>query len=137
MNTVDIEELLIDDIITCTLYGTGSINAFNNATILGFVSGKNLAFPSIAATEHANRYSSIPNNNTIPNNYRNYNYILLKTNDGNKYEIGLPWINKTSLTRSTRKTLTLVIRDFNPELENNLLLALDKLGLSNRTLTYL
>lgn len=132
-----IKALKLNDIISCSLYGVGTINTIVNGLIVSMTTGLGLNNPIAAAAEHANLYASIPVDleNPIPNDYTLYNYLVVKLPDATVIEVGIPWLNPITLTRLQRKTATVVLRDFDPDQLQTLQDTLNINGFVNRTIT--
>jgi hypothetical protein len=121
---IKIADLIIDDIVSFNTYGTGTTNNVAGGKLIGISGGSNLRNPQLAATNHANIYSSLPPLGNTPNNYTKYNYLVIKLTDGTIVEIGIPWIIEITLTRVARGTATIVITDFNSTDHKQLLIDL-------------
>ncbi len=132
---VSINELVIKDVISFSCYGINIINNVVDGTLIGFTDGSNLRDPSSAAINHSNIYASLPTIPThTPNNYTKYSYLVIRLANATIVEIGIPWINTTTLSRLIRQSVTLVINDFNGNTQA-LIDNLNELGYLNFTIT--
>ena len=134
---ITFNKILTDDIVSFTTYGNNIIPNVVNAQVLAIESGSGLVNPSLAATNAANMFPTIPliSGATISSDYTSYTYLRLKLQDGTQVEIAEPWINEISLTRLQRQTATLVISDFDITQSAFLLNRLATLGFTNVQLT--
>jgi hypothetical protein len=109
-----VENIKINDIVSFYCYGVGIVNGVVDGRVVSISSGLGLQNPVEAAVNHANIYSSLPTvpYNPIPDDYTKYNYFLIKLSNNELIEIGIPWINPTSLTRLLRGKIIVSINDF-------------------------
>lgn len=131
---VSVDKILLGDVISFNLYGSNIINNVSNGKVIGIVDGTSLRNPQQAAANHANIYSSIPENPyaVVPNDFTQYNYLVVKLVDNTIAEYGIPWITPT-ITRLQRKTATVLIHDFDPSQLTSLVNLLNAHGYLNLT----
>jgi hypothetical protein len=117
------DQILSNDVISFTTYGSSIIPNVVNAKVLAIESGDGLVNPTQAAVNAANIYPAIPNapGAILSRDYLSYRYFRLRLADGSQVEIAEPWINPVSLSRMVRSTATVVIHDFDPTQQQNLL----------------
>lgn len=121
--TVTLNQVQSGDVISFTTYGSSIIPNVVNAKVLAVESGDGLINPTQAAVNAANIYPAIPNppGIVLSRDYTSYRYLRLKLADGSQVEIAEPWINPVSLSRMVRSVATVVIHDFDPTQQQNLL----------------
>ena len=129
---VAISDLKIQDIITFITYGTNTVPNVVNGKVLAFESGQYLRNPNQAAINHANIFASLPVSAPIvPNDYTKYDYILIELVDSAIVEIGIPWINPSSVTRLVRSTATIIISDYDSTQSTDIINYLNFKGFTN------
>lgn len=134
MHNVKIKDLEIGDVINMTLYGNGDIRNVVNGKLLSIVSGQLLREPVNASLNHANIFPLIPTNLNIIDNFRSYNYLIVELNN-DLYEIGIPWVQLSSLQRNIRGQAIVKISDFDHTRLTDLVNVLNRGGFSNNTIT--
>lgn len=67
--------------------------------VVGEFMGKAHPFTAQASTQHANVYPSLPVDvkATTPNDYREYMWITLVSENGGTFQIGKPWIVESTI----------------------------------------
>lgn len=104
MNTTDLKP---DDQVEATLYGPiGSGQQTVIGTVIGTYTADGLRDPSLASANHTAIQPFLPN---AIGTYQQYQYVLIRNLSGTLIEIGLPWINPSTLVIGKNKTLTLTI----------------------------
>jgi len=134
---VEISKLNIGDTVTFNCYGLNDVPNVVNGILQGISSGNNLKYPSLAAVNHANIYSSLPSQNVmpVPNDYTKYNYLVIRMPDNSILEFGIPWIQPNSVSRLLMQTATVVIKNFDSSLVNSLSNLLMSNGYSDITIS--
>lgn len=111
--SVSLNNVIIKDVISFSVYGANTLNNVVNATVLGIFSGDSLSDPLTAAVNTQNIFPSIPTNSTSPvtNDYRSYTYFKLRLSDNSVVEYAKEWIIPVTLTRLVRGTANVIISD--------------------------
>lgn len=110
---VTIPDLVIKDTISFSCYGIGIINNVVNGTLIGISDGANLRDPTTAAINHSNIYAALPIVPApTPNDFTKYNYLVIKLTNNSIIEIGIPWVNISTLVRLTRQSVSVLVNDF-------------------------
>lgn len=133
-NPVELSALQIGDVISFHLYGTTTVPNVTNGVLLGTIGGGILSGPELAAATHANIFGSLPEPKP-PNDYTKYTYLIIRTSDDTRYEIGIPWIITESLTRHERAVCTIILRDFDTSKKDLLLRLLETHGFPTPEIT--
>ena len=105
-------EIIINDQVSFATYGVGTVNNVSNGIVLGICSGAMVQNKTAAMANHAIMYPNLPTSTPVPNDYKKYNYWQIQLIDSTLVEIGIPWVNPLTLTRTSRKTCTTVLPDF-------------------------
>lgn len=95
----------------------------SDATVVGVVTFEGLINKGLAVTNHLNIYASIPSGLQVPNDATKYQYAVISA-VGQTYEIGIPWINSTTLFRKNAAILTVIIEDFDPTQRDSIVAAI-------------
>lgn len=95
-------------------YAPALLGTFENVRVEGIVSHSDVRKYIDPATMHANVYSSLPENST-PNDYTKYYYLVVKQSNGTFTAIGLPWIDATSIVLKDRNTAYITVDDIGPD----------------------
>ena len=91
---------------------------FTNVKVIGITTYEGASGEMSAAQQHALVYATLPEGTT--NDYRLYNYALIKTQSGKITAIGLPWVKDDSIQVIGSTDLVVTIRNKTPEDITNL-----------------
>lgn len=103
-------------------YAPSILGTYKNVRVEGIVNHTASRYYIDPAAMHANVYSTLPEG-TI-NDYRQYNYLMVKTTSNNIYALGLPWIDGDSVVRKSFQKAYVTIEDVGPEDVEKIRLAL-------------
>lgn len=133
---IDPNLMKIGDKVSCVIYG-GTLPNIVTSTVVGFSRGDSLRDPVTAANSHVNIYPALPVGHDIEDDYRSYEYVVLRKPDTSIIEIGIPWIRPETLERLERKTVRVEISDFDENRLNELKEVLIIKGFIPNTTTFL
>lgn len=97
---------LVGKVISFSLYAPSVLgNGYTNVKVVGAVSADIAKTYADIITQHTQVYSSLPPGTV--DNYKSYEYLLIKNANDNIVPIGFPWIQGTpTLSASTITTFT-------------------------------
>lgn len=110
-----------------TTYAPALLGTFRNVRVEGIVDHRTAGQYIDPAAYHANVYGTLPENST-PNDYRRYYYLILLLPNGTRTALGLPWVDGNTVTLKQRNKITIHIEDVGPDDIEELRLALSANG---------
>ena len=88
--------------------------AIVESEVLSFITAELLLAPDAARLAHIDLYNVTGSTTELEANtdYRLYEYVTVKDAGGTVYEIGVPWINESTIVKEAGSTLVIEISDF-------------------------
>lgn len=106
-----IDQSVIGKVISFQLYPAALItDSFSDVKVIGLTNYEAASAYISPAQLHATVYPTLPTNKNIPNDYRLYEYVLLRKADGKLTALGVPWIKEETITVSSTVELQVIIR---------------------------
>ena len=128
----DISNLSAGQMVSFSLTTNLISSVYNNVTILGIVGYDMAMLTEDVNAIHRNIYSSLPDN--TPSSAKDYNYLIVRLQDGTKKAVGAPWIsNDIKVVSSVVYTVT--IRDGSADSTDLIRKALQSRGFTDITIT--
>lgn len=104
-----INNTMIGKVIGFQVYPSAILtDDFSDVKLIGFVNYEGVASWISPAVLHATVYPTLPEG--VPNDYRAYEYVLLRKQDNTVAALGLPWIKEDTVTVSDSVELIVTIR---------------------------
>lgn len=104
------EQFKLGSVYDFVTYAPSVLGTFRNVRVEGIVDHRTAFQYGDVAALHANVFGSIPEN-TAPNDFRQYYYLVVLQPNGTRLAIGLPWIDANSIELKTRNRIRVVIED--------------------------
>lgn len=82
---------------------------FSDVKLIGIVTHEGVSSWISPSMMHANVYPTLPEG--TPNDYRAYEYVIIRKQDGSVTALGLPWIKEDTVTVADSVELIVTIRD--------------------------
>lgn len=112
------------DLVT---YAPALLGTFRNVRVEGIVDHRTASQYIDPASYHANVFGALPEN-SAPDDYRRYYYLLILQPNGTRTALGLPWIDGTTVELKERNTITIRVDDVGPDDIEKLKMALSANG---------
>lgn len=116
-----------------TTFAPALLGTFRNVRVEGIVDHRTASQYIDPAAYHANVYGTLPEN-SAPNDYRRYYYLIVLLPNGTRTALGLPWIDGASIELKERNKITVSISDVGPDDIERIKLALSSNGYSAVTI---
>lgn len=102
--------------------------------VLGVISSAAVPTTANASTNHTNQWPSIPDDvkDKVEDDYRSYDYLILKLEDESIMYLGLAWIDSASVSEITVRSAVVNLTNFN---DANGKAVTEKLRLAGYTVT--
>lgn len=105
----DFNQTIIGKTVTFQVYPSGIISDdFTNVTVVGIVTHEAATAYIRPAILHTSVYPSLPTG--TPNDYRLYEYALIRKPDGVMTAVGLPWIKMETVVIADTIDIVVTIR---------------------------
>lgn len=125
---IAVKDLALGMVINVSFHGGPALPGITGGKVTGLVQSDSVN-QTTAQMNHANIYPAIPNpHNEIMNDFRSYDYVVIKKSNGAIVEAGIPWILPSSLQRVDSTLTTIVIQDMPSSLLTEALATIRNLG---------
>lgn len=127
-----IKSLAVDTIFSCIFYGNTLPN-LDHGLIIGISKGISLRDSQTASVNHLNIYETLPSNikQLVPNDYTKYNYLVIKLANNEIVEIGMPWIEESSIVIYQSTNAIITIPSCDQIALNKIITFINSLGFTN------
>lgn len=106
-NTID--QSLLGKVVSFQIYPSAIItDEFTNVRLIGLINYEVATGYIEPASMHANVYPTLPTG--TPNDYRLYEYVIIRKADGKMTALGLPWIKEDTIVVAGSTDLQITIR---------------------------
>lgn len=105
-----INNAMIGKIIGFQVYPSAILtDDFTDVKLIGIATHEGVSSWISPARMHANVYPTLPDG--VPNDYRAYEYAIIRKQDDTVTALGLPWIKEDTVTVSDSVEIVVTIRD--------------------------
>lgn len=108
------EQFKLGSVYDFITYAPSVLGNFKNVRIEGIVDHRAAYQYADVAAMHANVYGSLPEQ-SAPNDFRKYYYVIVLQPNGTRLAIGLPWIDVGSVELKERNRVRVTIEDVGPD----------------------
>lgn len=106
----ELNQSMIGMVISFQLYPSAILtDDFTDVKLIGLVNYEGAGLYISPAQKHATVYPTLPAN--TPNDYRLYEYAIIRKQDGKVTAVGVPWIKEETLTISQTVELVITVRN--------------------------